>query len=53
MTKEGILSRAARTLEACLACGTVAIRSHTNIDPDTQTRGVEAMIEIRERHAHA
>src|SRR4029079_1862800 len=52
VTKEGILSRAARTLEACLACGTVAIRSHTNIDPDTQTRGVEAMIEFRERHAH-
>ena len=52
VTKEGILSRAARTLEACLACGTVAIRSHTNIDPDTQTRGVEAMIEFREQHAH-
>ena len=51
VTKEGILSRAARTLEACLACGTVAIRSHTNIDPDTQTKGVEAMVEFRRRHA--
>jgi len=50
VTKEGILSRATRTLEACLARGTVAIRSHTNIDPDTQTRGVEAMIELRERY---
>jgi cytosine deaminase len=50
VTKEGIVSRAARTLESCLACGTVAIRSHTNIDPDTRTRGVEAMIEFRERH---
>jgi cytosine deaminase len=51
VTKEGILSRAERTLEACLARGTVAIRSHTNIDPDTKTRGVEAMIEFREKHA--
>ena len=51
VTKEGIQSRAARTLEACLACGTVAIRSHTNIDPDTQARGVEAMVEFRDQHA--
>jgi cytosine deaminase len=51
VTKEGILSRAAQTLEACLARGTVAIRSHTNIDPDTKTRGVEAMVEFRDKHA--
>jgi len=51
VTKDGIASRAARTLEACLAYGTVAIRSHTNIDPDTQTRGVEAMVQLRDRHA--
>lgn len=51
VTKEGIQSRAAQTLEACLARGTVAIRSHTNIDPDTKTRGVEAMVELRDKHA--
>lgn len=51
VTKDGILSRAAQTLEACLSRGTVAIRSHTNIDPDTRTRGVEAMVEFRDKHA--
>lgn len=51
VTREDMIARAARTLEACLAYGTVAVRSHTNVDPQTQVRGVEAMVELRERYA--
>jgi cytosine deaminase len=51
VTREDMMARATRTLESCLACGTVAIRSHTNIDPQTQVRGVEAMVELRDRYA--
>lgn len=49
VTREQILARAEQTLMTCLARGTVAIRSHTNIDPQTELRGVEAMVELRER----
>jgi cytosine deaminase len=44
-----IISRAERTLDACLARGTVAIRSHTNIESQTKLRGIEAMMQLRER----
>lgn len=47
ITKEQMIARARRTVEACSAYGTVAIRSHTNIDPQTGVRGVEAMVELR------
>jgi cytosine/creatinine deaminase len=47
ITKEQMIARAKRTVEACSAHGTVAIRSHTNIDPQTGVRGVEAMVELR------
>jgi cytosine deaminase len=49
VTGEDILARAERTLDVCLAHGTVAIRSHTNIESQTGLRGLEAMIELRER----
>lgn len=51
VTRDDMIARATRTLETCLAYGTVAIRSHTNIDPQTQVRGVEAMVELRDRYA--
>jgi cytosine/creatinine deaminase len=51
ITKEQMIARARRTVEACSAHGTIAIRSHTNIDPQTGVRGVEAMVELRERCA--
>jgi cytosine/creatinine deaminase len=51
VTREDMLDRAARTLDSCIARGTVAVRTHTNIDPQTQCRGVEAMVELRERYA--
>jgi cytosine/creatinine deaminase len=51
ITQEQMMARAQRTVEACSAYGTVAIRSHTNIDPQTGVRGVEAMVALRERCA--
>jgi len=51
ITREQMIARAERTVEACSAHGTVAIRSHTNIDPQTGIRGVEAMVALREKCA--
>ena len=48
-TREDIMKRAERTLDICLAHGTVAIRNHTNIESQSGLRGLEAMIELRER----
>ena len=48
ITKEQMIARARQTVEACSAYGTVAIRSHTNIDPQSGVRGVEAMVALRE-----
>jgi cytosine deaminase len=47
-TREDIMARAERTIGICLRHGTVAIRSHTNIESDSGIRGIEAMIELRE-----
>jgi len=49
VTVADIMARAERTVEICLAHGTVAIRSHTNIESQTELRGVEAMVRLRER----
>jgi cytosine deaminase len=49
VTAADIMARAARTVDICLAHGTVAIRSHTNIESQTQLRGVEAMVQLREQ----
>ena len=48
-TPTEIMARAERTLDACLAQGTVAIRSHTNIESESGLRGIESMIDLRER----
>ena len=48
-TRDEIGARAERTLDICLARGTVAIRSHTNIESESGLRGVEGMIALRER----
>jgi cytosine/creatinine deaminase len=47
ITREQMIARAKATVDACSAHGTVAIRSHTNIDPQTGVRGVETMVELR------
>jgi cytosine deaminase len=49
--QDQMIARAMRTIEACSAYGTTAIRSHTNIDPQSELRGIEAMIAVRERSA--
>jgi cytosine deaminase len=49
MTREEIIARAERTMVACITRGTVVIRSHANVDPEMRTRGVEALIDLRER----
>jgi cytosine deaminase len=49
MTVEDVAARAERTLQACLERGTVAIRTHVNVDAEARTRGVQAMVGVRER----
>ncbi len=49
VTREQFMERAEKTIRACLAHGTVAIRSHTNIDPETGVRGIEALVDLREQ----
>ncbi len=49
-TKEDIAQRARRTIEACLARGTVAIRSHANVDYELRLRSVEALAALREEY---
>jgi cytosine deaminase len=48
-TREDIMRRAERTLDICIAHGTVAIRNHTNIESQSGLRAFEAMIQLRER----
>ncbi len=49
MSGADVAARAERTMAACLERGTVAIRSHANVDPQARTRGVEALVGVRER----
>ena len=49
MSGADIAERAERTMAACLERGTVAIRTHANIDPECELRGVEALVGLRER----
>jgi len=49
MSAADIVPRAERTMTAALERGTVAIRSHANVDPEAKLRGVEALITLRER----
>lgn len=51
ITQAEMIARALRTVEDCSAFGTVAIRSHTNIDPQSGVRGIEAMVAVRRRCA--
>jgi cytosine deaminase len=51
ITQDQIIKRALQTIETCSAHGTVAIRSHTNIEPQSELRSIEAMIAVRERAA--
>lgn len=48
-SRQEIMERASRTVELCIERGTVAIRSHVNVDLESELRGVEALVELRER----
>lgn len=50
MTASDLADRAGRTIERCLAMGTVAIRTHANVDPELESRAVEALVEVREAY---
>ncbi|HET7849329.1 MAG TPA: amidohydrolase family protein [Pseudolabrys sp.] len=47
-SRKDILMRARQTVEACIARGTVAIRTHVNVGPNAGLRGIEALAELRE-----
>lgn len=49
MSAEDIAQRAERTVAASLERGTVAIRTHANVDPECRLRGVEALVALRGR----
>src|SRR5438105_6753856 len=49
MSAADIVPRAERTMTAPRERGTVAIRSHANVDPEANLRGVEALVMLRER----
>jgi cytosine deaminase len=51
MAREDVMARAEKTIEACLRRGTVAIRTHVNVGPETELRGIEALNAVRERLA--
>lgn len=42
-----VAARAARTLARCLGRGTIAIRSHVNVDKDAGFAGIEALATLR------
>ena len=43
-----LTERGGRTLQRCLDRGTVAVRTHANVDPDLEVRSVEALVALRE-----
>lgn len=49
VSSEDLQRRADRTVQACLARGTIAIRTHANVDPVLQVRAVEMLVALRER----
>jgi cytosine deaminase len=49
MTRDDLVARAERAIRAYLAHGTTAIRTHVNVGGRMGMRGLEALIEVRER----
>jgi cytosine deaminase len=49
LTGEEIAVRAERTIARCLERGTIAIRTHANVDPELECRSVSALVDLRER----
>lgn len=51
LTSETIALRARRTVEACIERGTVAIRSHANVDYQLRLRSVEALLALKREYS--
>jgi cytosine deaminase len=52
-TEEDIYARATRTLEKCLAHGTMVMRTHVEIDPGIGLKGFHAIRQLARDHAWA
>ncbi len=52
VSRENIIARAEATIDACIARGTTAIRTHVNVGPEPGFRGLEALAEVRKRTAN-
>ncbi|HTY81026.1 MAG TPA: amidohydrolase family protein [Candidatus Bathyarchaeia archaeon] len=52
-TVEDIRSRARRVLDAAVRAGTTAMRSHVEIDPIVELRGLEALLALKSEYAPA
>ncbi|HXG02474.1 MAG TPA: amidohydrolase family protein [Candidatus Binatia bacterium] len=52
-TREDIQARARRVLDAALAAGTTAMRSHVEVDPVVGLMGMEAILPLRAEYAPA
>lgn len=48
-THGDVQARAEQTMRRCIERGTVAIRTHANIDAEIGLRSIEALVEVRER----
>jgi cytosine deaminase len=52
-TVEDIYTRAKATLEACIKHGATRIRTHAEVDPPVGTKGVEALLALKQEYAWA
>lgn len=51
MTREDLMARAERTIDACVERGTVALRTHADVKSSMRFNGVAALAELRARCA--
>jgi cytosine deaminase len=52
-TEEDVYARATRTLEKCIANGTMLMRTHVEIDPGIALRGFDAILKLARDYAWA
>src|SRR5579875_1087501 len=49
VSEEDIVERATTTALWALRCGTTMLRTHVNVDPQIELRGLHALLRVRER----
>ncbi len=52
-TQEDIYERARRTLEKCVLQGTTRMRTHLEVDPVVELKGIDAVLELHREYAWA